>query len=86
MSLKMMDLRKMILNVTVKRTKRKKKMKRVTTTTRVTWMIMKMRCPRAVRLKRKRIRRRMKRKTVMGKVTKSTRGRKRRIEMSSRSV
>ena len=82
----MMDLRKKILNVTVKRTKRKKKkMRRVATTTRVTWMIMKIRCPRAVRKKTKR--RKKKWKTVIGRNSrKSTRGRKRRRGMSSRSV
>lgn len=53
MSLNMMDLRKKILNVTVKMTKRKMKMRRAAMTTRVTWMIMKIRCPRAVRQKRR---------------------------------
>ena len=51
MSLKMKDLRKKILKVLVKETKRK--MRRAATITRVTWVIIKIRCPRAVREKRK---------------------------------
>jgi hypothetical protein len=82
MSLIMMDLRKKILKVIVKGTKRK--MRRAATITRVTWVIFKIRCPQAVKGKRKR-RGRRKRKRRLNRSSK--RGRKRRRKISrSRSV
>lgn len=87
MSLIMMDLRKKILKVIVKMTKRK--MRRAATITRVTWVIIKIRCPRVVREKRKRRGRKMKRKTaVMWRISRrSKRCRKRRRKISrKRSV